>query len=107
VDESTLDIKEHVPLEKAAVLKVADRFSHPQLGEGLSQLESLDERFKNDNKVVKTLAATELVPELDRIARKLPAEERRAFANTLLEHAATGKTERVSELILARNKEVI
>lgn len=104
VEQATTDPK--ATIEKAEVLKVADRFSSPQLGEGLSQLENIDERFKSDNKVVKTLAATELVPELDRIARKLPAAERKTFADTVLEHAATGKTQRLSELIVAKNKEV-
>lgn len=105
-DESIPELKGQLTLEKAAVLKVEDRFSSPQLGEGIAQLESLDERFKSDNKVIKTLAATELVPELDRIARKLPADERKTFADSVIEHATTGKTAKLSKLILAKNREV-
>lgn len=101
------ELKGQVTLERAAVLKVEDRFSNPQLGEGISQLENFDERFRSDDKVVKTLAATALVPELDRVARKLPEAERKPFAETVLKHAAEGKTEALSELIRTKNRELI
>lgn len=105
-DASISESKGQFTLDRGKVLNVAYRFSNPQLGEGIAQLENLDERFKADDKIIKALSATGLVPELDRITRKLQAEERKTFAARVLEHATAGKKAELSQLILAMNEEV-
>ena len=59
-------------LERNEVLTVEDRFQDAQAGEGMMQLESTAEEFKNDD-FITTFTDTLLVPEIDKMVRTLPA----------------------------------
>lgn len=91
------------------VIAVEERFSDPQLGEGLRLLEASDEAIREDERVVSNLARSGAVPELDRLARMVPAEERSALVEEVLEAAdrspRTGPR-RVRELVEARMEEL-
>jgi hypothetical protein len=92
-------------LDRLAVLKVGARFADPKLGEGISRLEAASPDLA-DERAVRGLASSKLVPELDEVARSLPPEEVKAFADAILEPARRGDTERVTELVTIRLKEI-
>ncbi len=67
-------------LDRATVLKVAERFSDPTLGEGVARLEAANPELKTNNAVVQALAKSGTVPELDRLAAKATPDELAALA---------------------------
>jgi uncharacterized membrane protein YcjF (UPF0283 family) len=92
-------------LNRLAVLKIGSRFGDPNIGEGVARLEAASPDI-TDNTVVKNLASTKLVPELDEVARKLPEEELKPFIAEVVEQAKKGNTEQLAQLVKGRLKEI-
>lgn len=90
------------PIDRADVLRVAERFGDPRLGEGLSRLEAADSRLTTDPTVVNTLANSGNVVALDQIARNLTPAELTSFSRELTTVARGGSTVGVNSLIRNR-----
>lgn len=89
-------------LDRAAVLKVAERFSDPTLGEGVARLEAANPELKTNNTMVQALAKSGAVPELDRLAARATPAELDALATDLTTAARAGGAEQVAALVKAR-----
>jgi hypothetical protein len=89
-------------LDRAAVLKVAERFSDPTLGEGVARLEAANPELKTNNTMVQALAKSGAVPELDRLAARATPTELDALATDLTTAARAGGAEQVAALVKAR-----
>jgi hypothetical protein len=81
------------------VLRVGERFTDPQSGEGLAHLETIAPAIRDNSEVLTQIVASGRVPELDRAARLLPEAERATFAANLLEAASGNDAEAVRRLI--------
>jgi hypothetical protein len=92
-------------IDELGVLRVGSRFSDPRLGEGISRLEAATPELAED-RVVRNLAASGMVPELDEVARSLPPAELSTFAAAIAEESRRGDTQRVNELISTRLREI-
>ena len=90
------------PLDRADVLRVAERFGDPRLGEGLSRLESADSMLTTDPVIVNTLASSGNVVALDQVARNLTPAELTSFSRELTTVARGGNTGAVNSLIRNR-----
>jgi hypothetical protein len=77
-------------LDRAAVLKVAARFSDPTLGEGVARLEAASPELKSNATLVQALAKSGAVPELDRLAAKATPGELATLAADVTTAARTG-----------------
>ena len=89
-------------LDSRAVLKVAERFSEPDFGEGLARLEKTGSTFSGNTRVMDNLTKSGKLPELDRLSRTLPDEEFKALTKDLTEAGAGSDAqavERVSRVI--------
>jgi hypothetical protein len=86
------------PLDRAAILKVAERFADPQIGEGLKRLEQARPELDTDPTILEALVESEKVAELDRIGRTLRDAQLLAFTRALQE-AAAGGAERIDDVI--------
>lgn len=92
-------------LERVAVLRVAERFGNPQLGEGLRRLEQITPALRDDTKIVQALADSGAVPELDRLGQVVPEARMAEIAEELLTTARSGKSEQLSGLVRTRLQE--
>ena len=90
------------PLDRADVLRVAERFGDPRLGEGLSRLEAADSTLTTDPAIVNTLANSGNVVALDQVARTLTPAELTSFSRELTTVARGGNTGAVNSLIRNR-----
>ena len=75
-------------LDSLSVMKVAERFTDPAFGEGLSRIESSDVIASN-SRVVDNVVKSGLLPELDLLSRTLPEAEFKALT-TELANAGSG-----------------
>jgi hypothetical protein len=71
-------------LDRPEVLKVAERFGDPRLGEGLARLDEVNPTLKENLQVADTLVQSGAVIELDKLARTLPAAELSTFSQELV-----------------------
>ena len=71
-------------VDSLAVMKVAERFSEPNFGEGLARLENTNEAFAGNTRVVENITKSGLLPELDRLSRTLPEAEFKALSDELV-----------------------
>lgn len=71
-------------VDSLAVMKVAERFSEPNFGEGLVRLENTNEAFAGNTRVVENITKSGLLPELDRLSRILPEAEFKALSDELV-----------------------
>jgi len=71
-------------VDSLAVMKVVERFSEPNFGEGLARLKNSNEAFSGNTHVVENVAKSGLLPELDRLGRTLPAEQFKALSDELV-----------------------
>jgi len=88
-------------VNRLAVLTVGARFGDPNFGEGLARLQSASADLA-DEKVIKNLASTRLIPELDEIARSLPEDQIKDFVAAVIEPAKKGDTQRIAKLVSDR-----
>lgn len=82
---------EAAPLTEREVFTVAERFGDPRLGEGITRLEAADTTLTQPAART-TLASSGVTPELDRIARDLPAAELSVFTERVASAAASNDT---------------
>ncbi|MCI0744223.1 MAG: hypothetical protein L0Y58_02355 [Verrucomicrobia subdivision 3 bacterium] len=95
------ELGEEKTLDQSAVLRVANRFDHPKLGEGMRRLEEALPALKKDSPLTKRLAGIGNLPELDRLARLLPDDELRELAKQI-EAAAKEKSATKLKRLLER-----
>jgi hypothetical protein len=88
-------------LDRASVLKVAERFADPTLGEGLAKLEAANPELKANATVVQALAKSGAVPELDRLAASATPAELATLAADIGTAARAGSTQ-VAAVVKAR-----
>jgi hypothetical protein len=88
-------------LDRATVLRVAERFADPALGEGMTRLESASPELRTNTTLVQALARSGVVPELDRLAAKVPPAELAALATEVTAAARTGSAQ-VATLVRER-----
>jgi len=74
-------------LDVVETLKVADRFSAPNFGEGVKRLETAD-RDLLKGVVAKNLGKSKAIPELDRLGRVFKESELKSFTKKLKKEAA-------------------
>lgn len=90
------------PIDRAAVLRVAEQFGDPRLGEGLSRLEAIAPEIRENDMVINTLANSGDAIALDRIARTLSPTELTNFSRELTTLAGVGNTAAVNSLVRNR-----
>jgi hypothetical protein len=94
-------------LDRAIVLQVAERFGDPQLGEGIRRLESVNDDLKSNDRVIRTLAQSGAVPELDQLAREIKdSGELAAFASEVGDVAKRGDVATVNVLVNRKLAEI-
>lgn len=89
------------PLTEREVFAVAERFGDPRLGEGVARLEAADAATAAPA-VRSALATSGVAPELDRVARDLPAAELPDFSRRVADAAARNDTTTLRELARVR-----
>lgn len=89
------------PLTEREVFAVAERFGDPRLGEGVARLEAADETAAAPN-VRRVVAGSGVAPELDRVARDLPAAELPDFSRRVADAATRNDTAALRELARVR-----
>ena len=90
-----------VPLTEREVFAVAERFGDPRLGEGVARLEAANEAAAAPN-VRRAVAGSGVAPELDRVARDLPAAELPDFSRRVADAATRNDTVALRELARVR-----
>jgi hypothetical protein len=99
------ELERRETLDQSAALAVTTRFNEPELGEGIARLEKVTPDLGTNATLIRNVAGSGAVPELDRLVRLVKTdEELQALSETLVVTAKTGEPERVAELI---NKELI
>jgi hypothetical protein len=88
-----------ITLDRTAVLKVAERFSDPSVGEGLQRLTAVTPELATNTEAAAGLAATGKTLEVDQVARTLPANQLKTFATDIAKAAATGDATRVDAVL--------
>jgi len=102
VAAAVTELEKSETLDRLAVMKVAERFSDPDFGEGLARISNSSEAFTDDSRVVENLAKTGMLPELDRLSRTLSEDELKELTVKLAEAGNTddaGAAERVAKVI--------
>ncbi len=85
-------------LDRLAVLKVAERFSDPSFGEGIARIERIGDGVAGGSRVMDNVARSGLLPELDRISRKLSEGELKQLAEALAEAGGANSAEAVERV---------
>lgn len=99
-----LEAKEKV--NRASALKVSERFADPRLGEGTLRLEKANPVLKTGETIMRNLAQSRAVPELDRLGRLVDEKALPALAKDLEKAAEEGSPEEIKKFIEDRLKEV-
>ncbi|HTE44900.1 MAG TPA: hypothetical protein VK636_06625 [Gemmatimonadaceae bacterium] len=86
-------------LDRTAVLQVAEKFSDPSVGEGLSRLTAVSPELATNKEAVAGLAKTGTTLQVDQIARTLPADQLKTFAADIAVAAATGDSKKVAAVL--------
>ena len=98
VRAAVVELEKAETLDSLAVMKVAERFSDPNFGEGIARLEVSNEAFSGNTRVVDNLSKSGLLPELDRLTRTLPEEELNALSEELAAVGSSNDAEAVEKL---------
>jgi hypothetical protein len=88
-------------VDRASVLKVAERFNTDVFGTGVSRLEKADPALSSDKKKLDLLSESGKLPELDEVAKTLTPQEFEKFSSELSE-ASSGtdaSSEKIARLI--------
>lgn len=96
-------------VKRSSVLKVSQRFSESQFGEGVSRLVDINSVFLKDEVIVEAVSTSGKVPELDWVARALPKEKLVPFSKELQKVAKEdGKAQpkKVANLVANKIKEL-
>lgn len=92
-------------MDRASVLRVAQRYSDPELSNGMLRLEAADPTLTADA-ARRTVGAAAIVPELDLIGRRLPEDRFLAFAQQVGTLANAGQRQQLRELVLRTLPEI-
>jgi hypothetical protein len=93
------DLEQVRPLDRAAVMGVADRYTDPQLGDGLKILEQTNNALTTNSTVLASVSQSGAVPALDQVGRLLPADDLAPFTGQLVQTASSGSPPVVATLI--------
>ncbi len=85
VRAAVTELEKAETVDSIAVMKVAERFSEPNFGEGLARLEKTNDAFTGNARVVENVTKSGLLPELDKLSRTLPEKEFKVLADELIE----------------------
>jgi hypothetical protein len=96
-----------VLLDRASVMKVAQRYSDPDFGKGIARLEATQPTLRDNETVIKTLTRAAVVPQLDLVARQLPEKDFAAFASDVRKLSEAGKADALNQLINAKLGEIV
>jgi hypothetical protein len=90
-------------LDRTTVLKVGEKFADPQFGEGVARIERANPEITTNKTVVRNLAASRSLADLDRIARTTPEREMEGLAEEVLAAAKT-RSNRLEALVKKRSQ---
>jgi hypothetical protein len=93
-------------VDRTAVLKVAARFATPQLGEGLVRLETANAALRTNDTIVRNLALSGAVPELDRLGRLVDATALATLARELEEVSRERAPAEIATFIKSRLEDI-
>lgn len=93
-------------LDRTSTLRVAERYADPAFGEGIVRLETLRPEFQANETIIQTISEAGVVPELDRISRRLGDAELAQLAGEIATVAESGDREQVASLIQTRAAEI-
>jgi hypothetical protein len=99
------DLEAVETLDQAAVLRVAERFSAPRLGEGIARLERANPNLRDNKTLVKNIAASGSLEELDRLGRTTPDGDLPKLARDVEAAARTPRSTRLGALVRERTRE--
>lgn len=100
MDAVLYDFETTEVITESVIKGIMSRYGNPKLGEGILRVEELDDDFrggKNSLKVVKPLAQTHAIEQFDEVARRLPEEQLKLFANEVAKAAIAVSNERNKE----------
>lgn len=106
VEAAVAELGQAKALNQRAVSKVAARFDHPRMGEGLRRLEDALPDLKKNARLIKRIAESGRVPELDRMVRLMPEEELASFAKELSAAAKAKDEKKLHTLLESRIKKM-
>jgi hypothetical protein len=86
-------------LDRTAVLRVAERFSDPTVGDGLQRLTEASPDLATNTAVATGLAATGKTLEVDQVAATLPPDQLKPFATDITAAAATGDAAKIDTVL--------
>jgi hypothetical protein len=78
-------------LDRSAVLKISEKFSDPHFGEGVARLEQANPELRSNKSIVRNLASSESLKEIDQIARSTHPAQMNDLAREV-ETASKGKS---------------
>lgn len=81
---------EPATIDRATVLRVSEKYTAPDTGEGLKRIDALMPELATDETSAKTIATSGRTLEIDRIAKLLSDDELNVFTTTLGGAAAAG-----------------
>jgi len=77
-------------VDRASVVKVVEKFTQPDFGDGISRLEKLDPTIASNPQVVDSIATSGKIADLDKLAKSLTPTELAAFSKELSSVATSG-----------------
>jgi hypothetical protein len=92
--------------ERKSVLGVRERYSAPGFGEGLMRLERAAQDLGQDKNLVKKVAQSGAVPELDALARMASERDLARLADEVSSHARADSARKLGEFARSRFKEI-
>ncbi len=99
------ELESQEKVDRISVLKVAERFGEPQFGEGTLRLEKANPQLRTDKTILRTLAVSGAVPELDRLGRSVNEKALPKLSEELAKVASEEDPEEVASFIKMRLKE--
>jgi len=85
-------------VDSLSVIKVAERFSEPNFGEGLARLEKTNEAFIGNTRLVENVTKSGMLPELDKLSRALPEKEFKLLTAELVEVGSSNDAEALAKV---------
>ncbi len=93
-------------LNRAEVLRMSNRYSGFGFGEGILALERVNENLTKTNKVIKALARSGKIPEIDKLGRLIGKNELPGLANELVRLGKPNNRKLISKFVEKKLKEL-
>lgn len=103
------EISDLQTLDRLSIMKVAERFTEPEFGEGIAKLEKLNPDIIKNKKFIDSLSASGKLPEIDRLVSSLIPQEVGRFTEELASVASSGaksQPKKVATLITEKLKTI-